>query len=106
MLVSDGQHSDQSPPEENILDKAKAGKGNTNTGPMNKYKLVTTGSIDTETKSDEKEQKSGTTNTDVQSGHISFEDKRKVSQAKSIDVNKKKGSEKNANKRASKRRFL
>ena len=71
------------------MDKAKAGKGNTNTGPMNKYKLVTTGNIDTETKSDEKEQKSN------QSGHFSFEDKRKVSQAKSIDVNKKKDSAKN-----------
>ena len=97
MLVSDGQYSDQSPPEENVLDKAKAGKGNTNTGPMNKYKSVTTGNIDTETKSDEKEQKSGTTDTDVQSGHFSFEDKRKVSQAKSIDANKKKGSAKNIN---------
>ena len=73
MLVSDGQYSDQSPPEENILDKAKGGKGNANSGPMNKYKSVTTGNIDTETKSDEKEQKSGTTNFDGQSGHFSFD---------------------------------
>ena len=92
MLVSDGQYSDQSPPEENVLDKAKAGKGNTNTGPMNKHKLITTGNIDTETKSDEKEQRSVTTNTDGQRGHISFEDKRKVSQAKSKE---RKGSAKN-----------
>ena len=97
-MISDGQYSDQSPPEENILDKAiKAGKGNTDTGPMNKYKSITTGNIDTETKPDEKEQKSETTNFDGQRGHFSFEDKRKVSQAKSIDVNKKKGSAKNIN---------